>query len=150
MATHLDPRRLWQHLRVLCEEIGPRLSGTPGDERAVEYIAAHFQRCGMHVEVQDFPCPGWHHEATDLALLSEAGAEVLPAVAQTFTEGCEVDARLVGVGSRDELEFAPDLESKILLLYGEAAHRINVDRNRTLLSAEERRPAALLVVSPTA
>ena len=31
----VNKERLWQHLRVLCEEIGPRLSGTPGDERAV-------------------------------------------------------------------------------------------------------------------
>ena len=34
------------------------------------------------------------------------------------------------------------------MLSGEAAKRINMDRNPTLLSAEERRPAALVVVSP--
>ncbi|HEV7215747.1 MAG TPA: M28 family peptidase, partial [Chloroflexota bacterium] len=136
------------HLRALCLEIGPRLSGTPGDERAVRYIADHFRRCGSQTEVQDFPCPAWDHEATELTLLGDAGPEPLDAVAQTFTEGCAVEAPLVGVASRHDLEYAPDLEGKVLLLTGDAATRINVDRNPTLLSAEERRPAALVVVSP--
>jgi aminopeptidase YwaD len=150
MAMRVDPERLWQHLRVLCEEIGPRLSGTPGDERATAFIVEQLRRAGADVEVQDYPCPGWQHGETELALRSEAGTEtLLPAVAQTFTEGCDVEARLTCVGLRDELEFAPDLEGKTLVLYGEAASRINVDRNRTLLSAEERRPAALVVVSPS-
>src|SRR5689334_10542532 len=122
MTIQLDPQRLWEHLRVLCEAIGPRLSGTPGDEQATAYIVEQLRRAGAEVEVQDYPCPGWHHEVTELALLGEAGAESLPAVAQTFSEGCDVEARLVGVGSWDELEFAPDLEGKIHLLYGEAAH----------------------------
>jgi Iap family predicted aminopeptidase len=74
---------------------------------------------------------------------------LLPAVAQTFTEGCDVEAPLVGVGSREELEFAPDLEGKVLVLHGRAAIGLNVDRNYKLLSAEERRPAALVVVSPS-
>jgi Peptidase family M28 len=69
---------------------------------------------------------------------------------QTFTEGCDIEAPLVGVASRHQLEFAPALEGKVLVLAGEAATKINVDRNPTLLSAEERRPVALVVVSPAA
>ena len=38
---HVNRERLWDHARVLCEEIGPRLSGTPADERTIEYIAGH-------------------------------------------------------------------------------------------------------------
>ncbi len=150
MPMLLDHERVWAHLRVLCEEIGPRLSGTPGDERAVRYIAGVFRRSGAQTEVQDFPCPSWEHEATELTLLGEAGPEPLDAVAQTFTEGCDLEAPLAVVANRRELDFEPDLEGKALVLVGEAATRINVDRNPTLLSAEERRPAALVVVSPTA
>jgi Iap family predicted aminopeptidase len=69
-------------------------------------------------------------------------------VAQTFTESCDVEAPLIAVGSREELEFAPDLEGKILVIHGRAVVRLNVDRNYNLLTAEERRPAALIVVSP--
>ena len=37
--VEVDEARLWSHLRVLCEEIGARLSGTPADEQAVRYMA---------------------------------------------------------------------------------------------------------------
>ena len=146
-AIHINRERLWEHARVLCEEIGPRLSGTPADERTVEYISGHFRRCGTKVEVQDFPCPSWEHKATELALLATSGPESLPAFAQTFTEACDIEAELVGVSTRYQLELAPDLEGKILLLYGEASVDLNADRNPTLLSAEGRQASAVIVIS---
>lgn len=147
VAIHINRERLWEHARVLCEEIGPRLSGTPADERTVEYISGHFRRCGIQVEVQDFPCPGWNHKATELTLLTTSGPESLPAFAQTFTKACDIEAELVGVNTRYQLEFAPDLEGKILLLYGEVATDLTADRNPTLLSAEGRQASALIVMS---
>ena len=70
---YVNRERLWNHVSVLCEEIGPRLSGTPADERTVEYISGHFRRCGTQVEMQNYPCPGWSHEATGLTLHSTSG-----------------------------------------------------------------------------
>lgn len=149
VAMNVDRDRLWRHLEMLCVDIGPRLSGSPGDERAVEYIAGHFRRCGAQVEVQDYRCPSWEHETTELALLGPHGvSEVVPAVAQTFTIGCDVEAPLAAVGTWLELELAPDLEGKILLLYGEAGRSLARDRNVWLLTAEERRAAAIVAVSP--
>jgi len=142
----VDKDRLWEHEKVLCVEIGPRLSGTPADERTVEYMAAHFERCGAQVTVQDYDCPGWEHEATELTLLSEAGPEALPAFAQTFTEGCEVEAELAAVGTKHELEFRPDLEGKVILLDGEVGGPQAANRNLTLLAFEERKPVAVIVV----
>jgi aminopeptidase YwaD len=146
-AIHINRERLWEHARVLCEEIGPRLSGTPADERTVEYISEHFQRCGAKVEVQDFSCPSWEHKTTELTLLTANDTESLPAFAQTFTDACDIEAELVGVSTRYQLELAPDLEGKILLLYGEASVDLNADRNSTLLSAEGRQPSAVIVMS---
>lgn len=145
---HVNQERLWEHARFLCEEIGPRLSGTPSDEQTVEYIADHFRRCGLPVEVQDYPCPAWSHEKTDLTLLDPGNPRPLPAFAQTFTESCDAEAALRGVTSRDELELAPDLEGKVLLLHGTLATSLTADRNPTLLSIEERQPSAVIVVSP--
>ncbi|MGH2369110.1 MAG: M28 family metallopeptidase [Chloroflexota bacterium] len=144
----VDRERLWGHLRALCEEIGPRLSGTAGDERAVEYIAGHFRRCGALVEVQDFPCPSWEHEATELALLAEHGPLPLSAVAQTFSLGCDVEAQLAAVDTWQALDLAPDLEGKVLLLSGDVARGLAPDRNPVLLSVEERRAKAVIVASP--
>ena len=143
----VDPARLWHHLETLCVEIGPRLSGTTGDERAVGYMAAHFRRCGAEVEVQDFPCPSWEHTSTELALLSGNG-EALPAVAQTFSLPGDVEAPLAAVATYQELDLAPDLEGKILLLHGNAARGLAPDRNHALLTVEERRAAAVVVASP--
>jgi len=145
-AMRVNRDRLWDHERMLCEEIGPRLSGTPADERAVEYISGHFRRCGMEVETQDYPCPAWDHEATELTLLAASGPETLTVFAQTFTEACDVEAELVGVSTRQELELAPALEGKILLLHDEAAANLAADRNSTLLSVEGRRPSAVIVM----
>ena len=146
-AIHINRKRLWEHARVLCEEISPRLSTTPADERTVEYISEHFRRCDTKVEVQDFPCPGWEHQATELTLIATDCPESLPAFAQTFTNACDIEAALVGINTRYQLELAPDLEGKILLLYGEAAVDLNADRNPTLLSAEGRQPSAVIVMS---
>ena len=147
-AVRTNQERVWNHLKTLCVDIGPRLSGSPGDERAVEYIAGHFRRCGAQVEVQDFPCPSWEHEATDLAVMGGNGPEAFPAVAQTFTLPCDVEAPLAAVGTWQDLDLGPDLEGKILLLYGDAASGLALDRNATLLSVEARRAAAVIAASP--
>jgi aminopeptidase YwaD len=101
----------------------------------------------MEVEVQDYPCPGWEDEAAELTLLAAGGAEPLTAFAQTFTESCDVEAELVGVSTRSELELAPELEGKILLLCDEAGSNLAADRNSTLLSVESRRPSGVIVIS---
>ena len=142
----VDEARVWQHLKMLCEEIGPRLSGTAADEQAVAYMAEHFRTCGAQVEVQDFPCPSWDHEATELLLTDND--ERLEAVAQTFSLPCDVEAPLAAVGTWQELDLAPELEGQIILLYAEAARGLAQDRNPTLLSLEERRAAAVIVISP--
>ncbi|MBT4504898.1 MAG: hypothetical protein HOC74_44665, partial [Gemmatimonadetes bacterium] len=126
--------RLWEHAKALCQEIGPRLSGTPEGARTVEYIAQHFRHCGTQVEVQDYPCPAWKHESTELLLLAAEEPEPLPVFAQTFTEACDIEAALVPVTSEEELEFAPDLEGKVLLLHGKLATSLAGDRNPRLLS----------------
>lgn len=143
----INRERLWNHAKVLCGEIGPRLSGTPADERAVEYISKHFRLCGTKVEIQDYPCPSWSHESTELTLLGISGKESLPVFAQTFTNACDIEAEIVGVGTWHELELAPNLEGKILLLYGEATSNLAADRNSTLLSVESRRASAVIVIS---
>ncbi|MDQ3702441.1 MAG: M28 family peptidase [Chloroflexota bacterium] len=144
----INQGRLWHHLERLCRDIGPRLSGTAADERTVRYLADHFRRCGARVEVQDFPCPSWEHDSTTLSLLGAGDPQPLPAVAQTFSLPCDVEAPLAAVGTWQELDLAPDLEQRALLLYGAAASGLALDRNPTLLSIEERRAAAVIVVSP--
>ena len=147
-ALRVDPDRLWSHATTLCVDIGARLSGTPQSARAIEYIAEHFRKCGADVEMQKYPCPSWEHESTELSLLGTGDPRPLPAFAQTFSEACDVEGVLVGVPREEELEFAPDLDGKVLLVHGRLATSLAADRNPRVLSIESRRPAAVIAVSP--
>ena len=142
----IDPKRLWKHMTVLCEDIGPRMAGSEGDRRAVEYISRHFERCGASVEVQEYPCPSWEHRETRLSILNDGESATLPALGTSFTLPCDVEGELDAVGTRWEIEYRGDLKDKVLVIYGELLEGINIDRNKTLLSVEERKPAAIIVV----
>jgi len=50
-----DGARAVAHVRALSVDVGPRLAGTPGELRAIEYIRAELTRYGYDVSVQDFP-----------------------------------------------------------------------------------------------
>lgn len=144
----IKKERLWRHLEHLCVAIGPRLAGSPGGIAAGKYIFDHCSRFTQRVEIQEYPCPSWEHEATELRLSGADDGQdlLLPAFAQVFSESCDVDGRLACVQTRNELEFAPDLEGHILVLSGEVGSEINGDRNQVLLTAEERRALAVVVV----
>jgi len=143
----VNEERLWEHLRFLCDEIGPRLSGTDADGRSVEYMTRHMRDCGAQIEVQEYACPAWEHELTEVTLVTEAGEDTLPAFAQTFSLACDVEGEIACVGSREELEFAPDLEGKILVLCDRLGTSLAGDRNPAVLTCEERRAAAVIPVS---
>jgi len=46
---------LLRHLTVLCRDIGVRLTGTPGERAAGDYIAEEFRRAGAVVSREPFP-----------------------------------------------------------------------------------------------
>jgi hypothetical protein len=53
--------------RVLCEKIGERRAGTPGELRAAEFIARRFKRSGLtSVRLETFPCTSLRSAATQV------------------------------------------------------------------------------------
>lgn len=52
-AEH-DIERTVAHVRTLTETIGTRVSGTEGEDKAVDYIAGHFESLGYDVEIMPF------------------------------------------------------------------------------------------------
>ncbi|MFD6565125.1 M28 family peptidase [Micromonospora profundi] len=46
--------RALKHLRVLSEDIGPRIGGTPSERRAADYIAKELGRLGYRVKLEPF------------------------------------------------------------------------------------------------
>jgi len=75
------PVNLAKHLKVLTEEIGVRLAGSPAEETAVEYIEGEFEKLGARTSIERFPImardvsnqmldvhckDGWHNFACSL------------------------------------------------------------------------------------
>src|SRR5690606_29245358 len=52
--------RIREHLRVLCEEIGPRWSSSPAEWRAIRYIQRQMEAAGLDpVAVEEYPLETW-------------------------------------------------------------------------------------------
>jgi carboxypeptidase Q len=49
----------WRQLAHLTENIGPRLSGSPQAQQAVDYVAAELGRLGLDVKLQKIMAPHW-------------------------------------------------------------------------------------------
>ena len=59
-GTDASPSHIRKHWSVLCEKIGFRYSGTPGEQRAADYIEQQFKRFGLtNVRQQTFDFPNW-------------------------------------------------------------------------------------------
>jgi aminopeptidase YwaD len=54
VVSRADARRALEHLRVLSDEIGWRISGTPSEHRAAVYTAKVLRDLGYQVELQPF------------------------------------------------------------------------------------------------
>lgn len=52
-GTHSGDRAL-EHVRMLSEEIGPRVAGTEGEDEAAEYIRAYLEELGYEAELRPF------------------------------------------------------------------------------------------------
>ncbi len=56
--TEFEGARALEHVRVLSEDIGPRVSGTAAEDEAAEYLAEQFRSYGYDVEVMEFTFAG--------------------------------------------------------------------------------------------
>ena len=57
--TALSSDYAYVHLAHLCNNIGPRLSGSPQAEQAVQYVGAELRRLGLDVQLQKVMVPHW-------------------------------------------------------------------------------------------
>ena len=50
--VQFDPKRAFEHVKVLADRIGPRIAGTVGERKAGDYIASTFAKFGYDVRFQ--------------------------------------------------------------------------------------------------
>jgi carboxypeptidase Q len=60
-------------LAHLCNNIGPRLSGSPQAQQAVQYVAAEMRRLGLDVRLEKVMAPHWVRGAETAELMQFAG-----------------------------------------------------------------------------
>jgi hypothetical protein len=101
----------WKQLAHLTENIGPRISGSPQAQHAVEYVAEEMRRQGFEVKLEKVMAPHWvrgeEHGALTVFQGQAPGTTqkiVLTALGNSTATPAEgLDAELVVVNSFDEL-----------------------------------------------
>ncbi|MDG4792921.1 M20/M25/M40 family metallo-hydrolase [Micromonospora sp. WMMD1082] len=123
VVAQLSSSRALQHLKVLSEDIGPRIGGTDSERRAAHYIAGQLDRLRYDTTLQPFPVADKF-----LAQLSspaglprdlnwQAGASGHAALDTTVT------AAVVDVGAGAPGDYPADVGGKIVLVDYVAAER---------------------------
>ena len=69
----LESEYAYQQLAHLTENIGPRLSGSPQAQAAVEYVAAELRRLGLEVKLEKVMVPHWVRGEEQGALTEYSG-----------------------------------------------------------------------------
>lgn len=55
----LESDYAYKQVAYLCDNIGPRLTGSPQAQRAVEYVSGEMRRLGLTVELEQLKVPHW-------------------------------------------------------------------------------------------
>lgn len=141
-----DPERLQETLRVLAEEIGPRLAGSRADEQVTEFIAEQLRRTGAAVSVERYPVNERSVEEEHLEVLLDGSWHTFPCSLFSNTPGTNgelLEAPLVYFEAPAEYErqSLEHLRGKAVLHLG--SHIESREAYRRLIEA---RPAMLLLV----
>jgi carboxypeptidase Q len=101
----------WRQVAHLSENIGPRISGSPQAQHAVEYVAEEMRRLGLEVTLEKAMVPHWVRGEERAALIVFPGQApgttqkiVLTALGNSAATPAEgLDAEVVVVNNFDEL-----------------------------------------------
>jgi carboxypeptidase Q len=72
-AAALDDDYAYRRLSHLTENIGPRPSGSPQAQAAVEYVAAELRQLGLEVHLEEVTVPHWLRGAETAELIEYSG-----------------------------------------------------------------------------
>ena len=128
-----SPISITDHLTYLADHIGPRPTGSPGNQQAGEYIRDQFARHGWHVETQPFDCLTWEDGGAHLV---QNGHE-LPVQANPYSLPYEGSCPFVVCASVSELESHHDLRGHFVVLTGELTTEPYMPRNFPFFTIDE-------------
>jgi carboxypeptidase Q len=124
IAQALGPSPLGPTLRVLCDEIGGRMTGTNALEKAVQWGVENFQRAGVdEVHVEEYTIPeSWREGATQVEIVSPVRVKVRAVsvawAPATPSGGIEADVTDVGEGNTEDFDrLGENARGAILLVH---------------------------------
>ena len=142
-------RSITEHLETICNQVGNRHVGSPGNRRATGYAERILRAIGFEVRTKPFDCIEWEPGN----VLLEAGGERWPADVGPYSLPYDDRAELIAVSNLKELTSA-SITGKIVLLHGEIAREqvmpknfvfYNPDHHKELVRLlESKAPAALI------
>lgn len=145
-------RRIAAHLDTLCNRIGNRSTGSPGNRQATAYVRDTLASYGLKVAYPRFRCIDWESGAVQLC----AGERAFAAYAGPYSLPFDGQAPLAEASTLAGLR-RKTLDGKILLLHGELAAEplmpkgfvfYNPAEHQKLIRVlEEKRPAAIIAAT---
>lgn len=120
-------------LRALVSYPDRRIGG-PGNQAANDYFAQRMKALGLSVRRRTFDCLDWDYGDASLTIAGER----FSAFVGPYSPACDLDAKLVGVQSIEELE-SPDIAGAIVLVHGGLASGQVMPRNFTFYNPESHR-----------
>lgn len=109
----------YENLRVLCKEVGPRLTGSPGGKRGEQWAFQTMQALGFeNVRLQAFQAPYWiRGEAASFVLDNDRALNICALGGSIGTDG-PLTAEVLEVPSSDHLEKldSADIAGKIVFI----------------------------------
>ena len=115
VIQRIDIDRMWEHLEILTEDIGPRVMGSSEEGDAADYIASVFESYGYDVSFFDFPIPE-NRIVPEVEVLAPVEDKLFPAPLSNtgLTTGDGITAPVIDWG--DSLDPPPGASGKIALM----------------------------------
>jgi len=121
VPTKFSGKQAYDYCKHLAIDIGPRLTGSPGEHKAARYIASVFRSFGLKTRLQKFPVMTFDvktctFEAKDGRTWRSYDAQAVGLCRGTGPRGVEGDFVMLNNG--DSEYFSDELKGKIVLLLG--------------------------------
>lgn len=116
-AEESPGQRAWEHVRILADDIGPRVAGSAEEWAAIQYAADHLRAWGYDPEIQSFPVRLYDDRGSTLQVEGGQDAAWFTAATLTLAAAGEVEAPLVDAGVGRPSDFQGlDVAGKVALI----------------------------------
>jgi len=140
--SEFNGKRAFDYLKHLAVDIGPRLTGSPGEHKAARYIEKHFRSCGLKTRLQKYPAITFNAKTSEFKVKDRGrwrDVECQPVMMSKTTPASGVEGELYFAEGGEEEHISSAMKGKILIVCG----RIDPSLFPRVL---EHKPLALILI----